>query len=281
MLQSKLAPASPVLRPYIWAYGITTGQVDSAPLVVPLPARPKQLLAFSLADPYCIHDPGSDHRETTPRVTVVGPQTHALPGLSIYGRIDHFTILFQPSGFHRMFGVPMTELTNTAYDAYGVIGSKIPSLEHELAETTSFAGRIRIIEAHFLRLLDCSGTPDPVAVAANCLFASNGTKRVAEMAAQSGLSQRQFERRFLDQVGISPKLYARIIRFNAAVDHKLQWRSDAWTRIANDHDFYDQMHLVRDCRAFTGECPSRLLARLEELPAFSTLFATAGRSKHE
>ena len=281
MLQSKLAPASPVLRPYLWAYGMTTGRVDSVPLVVPLPARPKQLLAFSLADPYCIHHPGSDHREATPRVAVVGPQTHALPGLSIYGRIDHFTIHFQPSGFNRLFGVPMTELTNAAYDAYGVIGFKIPNLEHELAETPGFAERIRIIEGHFIPMLACLGTPNPVAIAANCLFASNGVQRVAAMAAQSGLSRRHFERRFLEQVGIPPKLYARIIRFNAAVDHKLQWRSDAWSRIANDHDFYDQMHLVRDCRAFTGESPSRLLARLEGLPEFHTFFVTASRSKHE
>ncbi len=281
LLQSKLAPPSPVLRPYIWAYGMTTGRVDSVPLVVPLPARPKQLLAFSLADPYCMYHPGSDHHEAMPRVTAVGPQTHALPGLSIYGRIDHFTILFQPSGFNRLFGVPMTELTNAAYDAYGVIGSKIPSLEHELAETPGFAERIRIIEGHFIRMLPALGTPDPVAIVANFLFASNGIQRVEAMAARSGLSRRHFERRFLAQVGIHPKLYARIIRFNAAVDHKLQWRSDAWSRIANDHNFYDQMHLVRDCRAFTGESPSRLLARLEGLPEFHTLFATAGRSRHE
>ena len=281
MLQSKLAPASPFLRPYVWAYGMTTGQVDSVPLVVPLPARPKQLLAFSLGDPYCIYHPESAERVAAPRVAVVGPQTHALPGLSIYGKIDHFTVLFQPSGFNRLFGVPMTELTNAAYDAYGVIGSKIPNLEHELADTPGFADRIRIIEGYFIRMLPTPGTPNPVAIAANCLFANNGIQSVAAMATQSGLSRRQFERRFLAQVGIHPKLYARIIRFNAAVDHKLQWRTDAWSRIANDSGFYDQMHLVRDCRAFTGESPSRLLARLERLPEFHTLFATAGRSKHE
>ncbi|HEU5401216.1 MAG TPA: helix-turn-helix domain-containing protein [Terriglobales bacterium] len=281
MLQTKLAPASPMLRPYLWAYCMTTGQVDSAPLVVPLPARPKQLLAFSLGDPYCIHHPESGRRDATPRVAVVGPQTHALPGLSIYGRIDHFAILFQPSGFNRLFGVPMTELTNSAYDAYGVIGSKIPNLEHELADTPGFADRIRIIERHFIRMLAALETPDPVSIAANCLFASNGIQRVAAMAAQSGLSRRQFERRFLAQVGIHPKLYARIIRFNAALNHKLQWRSDAWSRIANDRGFYDQMHLVRDCRAFTGEAPSRLLARLDGWPNFHALFATESRSNHE
>ena len=122
---------------------------------------------------------------------------------------------------------------------------------------------------------------DPVAIAANSLFASNGIHRVSAMATDSGLSPRQFERRFLAQVGVPPKLYARIIRFNAALDHKLRCPSPAWSRIANDQDYYDQMHLVHDCRAFTGESPSRFLAHLEGLPAFHTFFATPNRARHE
>jgi AraC-like DNA-binding protein len=94
------------------------------------------------------------------------------------------------------------------------------------------------------------------------------------MASDSGLSPRQFERRFLAQVGVPPKLYARIIRFNAVLDHKLRWPSRAWSYIANHHDFYDQMHLVHECRAFTGESPLRFLAHLKGVPEFHTFFAT-------
>jgi AraC-like DNA-binding protein len=274
MLQTKIAPSSAVLRPYVWAYGMTTGKVGSVPLVIPLPARPKQLLTFSFADPYCIHCPGFDHSDASPRVTVVGPQTHARAGLSVCGRIDNFTIHFQPSGFNRLFGIPMTKLTDAAYDAYAVIGPEIPRLEQELGENPGFAERIHLIEERLIHMLGCHGTLDPVAIAANSLFASNGIHRVSEMATDSGLSPRQFERRFLAQVGVPPKLYARIIRFNAAVDHKLRWPSRSWSRIANDHDFFDQMHLVHDCRAFTGESPSRFLAHLEGVPEFHTFFAT-------
>ena len=179
---------------------------------------------------------------------MVGPQTHARPGLSVCGRIDNFTIHFQPSGFHRLFGIPMTELTDAAYDAHAVIGPEIPSLEQELGDTPGFAERIQLIEERLIRMLGRHVTLDPVAIAANSLFASNGIYRVSAMATHSGLSPRQFERRFLAQVGVPPKLYARIIRFNAALDHKLRCPSHAWSRIANDQDFYDQMHLVHDCR---------------------------------
>ena len=270
-----------MLRPYVWAYGMTTGRVDSVPLVIPLPARPKQLLTFFFADRYCVLRPGSGQSDASPRVTVVGPQTHSRAGLSVFGRIDNFTIHFQPSGFNRLFGIPMTELTDAAYDAHAVIGPEISTLEHELGDAPGFAERIQLIEKRLIRLLGCHGRPDPVAIAANSLFASNGIHRVSAMATDSGLSPRQFERRFLAQVGVPPKLYARIIRFNAALDHKLRYPSRAWSRIANDQDYYDQMHLVHDCRAFTGESPSRFLAHLDGLPAFHTLFATENRPRHD
>ena len=281
MLQTKMAPSSGVLRPYVWAYGMTTGRVDVVPLVIPLPARPKQLLTFSFADGYRALRSGSGQTDVTPRVAVVGPQSSARPGLSVFGRIDHFTIHFQPSGFNRLFGVPMTELADAAYDAHAVIGPEISTLEEQLGDTPSFVERIQLVEAYLTRLLQDHGHPDPVATAANSLFASHGIQRVSIMANDSGLSTRQFERRFLTHVGVPPKLYARIIRFNAVLDHRLRYPGRGWSRIASDHHYYDQMHLVRDCRAFTGESPSRFLAHLGGLPEFHTFYATANRPRRD
>ena len=161
MLQTKMMPSSPVLRPYVWAYGMTTGRVDSVPLVIPLPARPKQLLTFSFGDRYCIHRVGSDRSDASPGVTVVGPQTYARAGLSVCGSIDNFTVHFQPSGFNRLFGISMTELTDATYDAYAVIGPKIPSLEHELGDIPGFAERIQLIEERLVYMLRGDCMPDP------------------------------------------------------------------------------------------------------------------------
>ena len=281
MLKTKMAPSSAALRPYVWAYGMTTGRVDSGPLVVPLPARPKQLLTFFFADRYRILRLGYGDSDASPRVTVVGPQTHSRAGLSVVGRIDNFTIHFQPSGFSRLFGIPMTELTDAVCDAHAVIGPEISALEHELGDTPGFADRIQLIEKHLILLLGVDRRPDPVALAANSLFSSNGIHRVSAMASDSGLSLRQFERRFLAQVGVPPKLYARIIRFNAALDHKLRCPTFAWSRIATDQGYHDQMHLVHDCLAFTGESPSRFLAHLADLPEFHTLFAIENHPRHD
>lgn len=280
MLTTRMAPASERLRPYVWAYGTTAGRVDSTPLVIPLPARPKQLLQFFFADPFQILRPGSSRRDTSPGITVVGPQSCAQPGLSVCGRVDNFAIHFQPSGFNQLFGVPMTELTDAAFDARAVLGPDVSALERELGDATTFAERIRIAERHLVRLT-VDRRLDAVAIAANALFACNGVRSVSAMAADCGLSARQFERRFLAQVGMPPKLYARIIRFNAALDHKLHWPARAWSRIASDQEYFDQMHLVHDCQAFTGESPSRFLARLGSAPSFHAFYATERRVRRD
>lgn len=274
MLQTTMARPSAVLRPYVWAYGTIVGTIPSEPLRIPLPARPKQLLTFSFADPFRVLRPESHEAHPSPRVTVAGPQTYARAGLSAFGTIDNFTIHFQPAGFHRLFGIPMTELTDAAYDAYGVIGARLPRMEDELACAPGFGKRVEVAERCLIGMLDGHAGSDPIAFAANVLFRRGGLQGVSAMAAEVNLSSRQFERRFLAQVGVPPKLYARIIRFNAALDSKLRSPGHSWTRVSNEHEYYDQMHLLRDCRAFTGESPERFLARLAPLPAFHAFYAT-------
>ena len=76
-------------------------------------------------------------------------------------------------------------------------------------------------------------------------------------------AQRQFERRFQYQVGMRPKLYARIARFEAALDAKARARNKSWTEIAHEFGYHDQMHLVHDFGQFSGETPGTLLTELE------------------
>ena len=106
----------------------------------------------------------------------------------------------------------------------------------------------------------------------------HGIHRVAAMAAASGLSPRQFERRFLAQVGA-----AQALRSN----HQIQCRLGSQAPISQPClDLHRQRSellrsdaLADDCRAFTAESPARFLAQLEGLPAFHTFFATQNRAR--
>lgn len=94
-------------------------------------------------------------------------------------------------------------------------------------------------------------------------FAAAGRLLIPASAHRAGLSVRQFERRFTQQIGMRPKLYARIARFEAALNYKARSPAQNWTEIAHHFGYSDQMHLVHDFREFSGESPTTTLTQLE------------------
>jgi methylphosphotriester-DNA--protein-cysteine methyltransferase len=69
----------------------------------------------------------------------------------------------------------------------------------------------------------------------------------------------------MEQVGVSPKLYARIVRFETALDSKARSRVKSWTDVAHESGYYDQMHMVHDFEGLTGGTPTTILREVEML----------------
>jgi methylphosphotriester-DNA--protein-cysteine methyltransferase len=101
------------------------------------------------------------------------------------------------------------------------------------------------------------GSADPLVDEAARLLSRSSD--VGAAASQLGVSPRQLERRFKAHVGISPKYFARIRRFQR-VFPAMEEDSAGWVDAAADCGYYDQAHLIRDFRDFAGEPPSHLLA---------------------
>ena len=83
---------------------------------------------------------------------------------------------------------------------------------------------------------------------------ADGDIKIADLASEHGLSLRQFERKFKEFAGINPKLYSRVVRFQAATRHKLEGIRDL-TEIAYASGYYDQSHFIKDFRQFSGYTP--------------------------
>jgi AraC-like DNA-binding protein len=254
--------ASPVaaLRDYVRNFQQRQADVGGCAIIYPIAARPEQFLEFYLREPYLVRSCDSGLTRIAPPAVVVGPGTCRRVELVLQGRFDVFTIHFQPSGFHGLFGVPMWELADQAYEARAVIGPFISEVEQKLADASNFDERIRITTAFLLRYA-ASRVPDAVAAAANGIFRNYDVLRVCQAAKSADLSVRQFERRFCQQVGVAPKLFARIVRFHRALHAKLSHTERAWTDIAYEFGYFDQMHMVHDFRLFSGESPTRFFAR--------------------
>jgi AraC-like DNA-binding protein len=162
--------------------------------------------------------------------------------------------------------MPMDEFADQAFEARSVIGPKLGNFEQRLACASSIGERAWLATAFLLECLAERSGGDAVAAIANRFLSERGALGVGDAATEAGLSVRQFERRFSEQVGVPPKLYARVVRFNAALEAKMSTPRRPWTDIAHDFGYYDQMHMVRDFKDFAGKNPTTFIRRLDAMP---------------
>jgi methylphosphotriester-DNA--protein-cysteine methyltransferase len=93
----------------------------------------------------------------------------------------------------------------------------------------------------------------------NRLFRSDGRARIRTLAVETGVSQKHLIHLFRAQVGLPPKRYARIVRFNSLLRRLAAEARADWADLAAKYGFYDQAHFVRDFREFTGTTPTDFL----------------------
>ena len=102
----------------------------------------------------------------------------------------------------------------------------------------------------------------PIRQASQKLHAAGGQLRLDDLAAQSNLSQRQFERRFKYWVGVSPKGYARLIRHEAAREWLFHNPNHDLVALAQNYGYTDQSHFTHEFTLFTGRTPSQYAAHV-------------------
>ena len=194
---------------------------------------------------------------------LVGAKTHRHVNLCLRGRVDAFTIAFRPGGIAALFGVPARELTDLDFDAFDVLGGAIHSFRDQLGEQTGIAERARIADRFLCaRLAEFSHSSAAIA-AARMIHRCNGSIQIAQLAGHAGLGIRQFERRFRHEIGVAPKLYARIVRFEAALRLKSAQPESRWSEIAYSLGYFDQMHMIHDFRHLSDETPTTIADQLD------------------
>lgn len=265
MLHTQFRGPSPGLGAFVRFYTQREVRISGAAVVHPVPARTCPMLGFELCDSLTVRDEYTQIHRTSPKTVLVGLQTHRRLEMHLMGNLQSFYIMFRPEGFHRLFSVRMDEITDGDYEAHSVLGSFIPQVRDRLGECTSFEERVSLVEKLLMqRALQAPGL-DGVCAAASRILQAGGQAAIPVLADEAGLSVRQFERRFIRQVGVRPKLFTRMARFEAALERKARFVSASWTEVAQEFGYYDQMHMVHDFAEFTGGTPSQTLAQLETL----------------
>ena len=222
----------------------------------PFPPLPEQGLYFYIKDRMEVEYKATQKKETLSHCIVVGPQ---IKGLNI--TLGHHHLLlkvgFQPGGLNRFLGIPMTELLQKeAFDATELLGNEIMEVNEQLQEAISFCQMKNIVENYLLKHLNRLKQTLPIDFLLPLLIKEGGLVKIDKLASHACLSTRQFERVFLQRIGLPPKYFSRLVRFANAWVIKEKQPSISWIKIAYECGYFDQMHLIRDFKEFAGFNPS-------------------------
>ena len=171
---------------------------------------------------------------------------------------------FRPGGAFSFLGTPVTELSDRHVDLEDLWGPGAGRLRSRLCEAPTVRRQFRIMEQELFNRWQRSPGRHPAIGAALRLFGPSGTRSSTRDAARElGLSQRRFIQLFARNVGLTPKLLCRILRFQHARILAENARQDAdWAGTAIASGYYDQSHLIRDFQDLSGLTPSEYLRQL-------------------
>jgi AraC-like DNA-binding protein len=187
-------------------------------------------------------------------------------------RAETMGVRFRPGCAYVFFPCPLVAVTDRAVSLDDLWGAQARDLWEQLAAAPGDAARANLIERALMERLSRVAPDRVTACAIGELVRSAGRASIGAIAARAGVTTRHLQRRFDAHVGASPKVLARILRFQNTLRRR-QPRPDGgtdWVRIAVECGYSDQSHLIRDYTAFAGETPASLLAAEGELSSYFT-----------
>ena len=178
-------------------------------------------------------------------------------------------IRLQPAGARLLLGLPMHELTDVRIDLAQIWTREAEQLIDAVACEDDIAGRLQVVEQFLLQKIANVRSKSDAAIThgVGMLQSTDGHLSVDALAVGCGLSARQLERRFLNEVGISPRLLASIFRFRRVFDLLEQEPSGRWVSAAIGAGYFDQAHMIRDFKRFAGQQPQAFYRSLNGLSA--------------
>lgn len=230
------------------------------------PPIPEHSLYFYPRDPLTVHARDRGTTFTCEPSIIIGPQVERV-NLSL--GYDHLVIRvgFHPGGLHRLLHLPLHELVDYTCPSQDFLGGDIREINERLAIVTDFTEMKQVVEGFLLRYLYKTKPEIHFDKAMRALLKAGGNLSIDYLAKESCLSTRQFERTCKERIGLSPKLFSRIIRFSKAYRMREANPTLRWTAIAHATGYFDQMHFIRDFKVFAGVTPSAVDKELAQTPS--------------
>jgi AraC-like DNA-binding protein len=228
--------------------------------------RPEQALTFLTKGYLNIVNLKTGQTHKSPSVSICGQQTsrynYYLPAEYLMLRIN-----FHPGALYRLFRVPVSEFTNSWFDAELVASSEIKKVNERLVNCLKYGDMIDVAESYLkTKIKNLKDHPHPIDNVASEILEDPSRFSMAWLASQACLSYRQFDRKFIERNGISPKLFNRIIRFFKAYKYKESHKGQTWIDIALQFGYTDYQHMSKDFQEFTHGSPNQWIEEYNQSP---------------
>jgi AraC-like DNA-binding protein len=172
-------------------------------------------------------------------------------------------VVLEPAAGFLLLGHPMDELA----ERHAGLGTLVPEallrpLQDDLPEAGTAQGRAAAVQSFLLSLLRRSSprsAPHPaVRAMLDRILRQRGASLIEPLVREVGISRRQIERLFLQQVGLGPKRFSALVRFDAVLRRLPEADRSSWADLALDAGYADQPHLIREFTRHAGMSPGRL-----------------------
>ncbi len=193
------------------------------------------------------------------RAWVSGMQSNYI-SISAESGSEMMIIQFLPGGSFPFLKIPVNELQDIVIDAELILGNKFIELRDRINETNEIKRKFDIVEYWFLKKYEEKFEPDDVIkLTIDKIKRNPSVENLQIIRDSTGYSQKQFIHIFKKYVGLTPKLYQRIVRFNHVLTEIKTFNYANWTSLALDCGYYDQAHFIREFREFSGFNPAKYL----------------------
>lgn len=264
-IYEKHYPPTQALAPFVYEYVYRSISIpDGMTMVRDMPLRVFSSIDFFLGDPFETRDMHTGKTLPFVRCGIRGPRTFTKYTIDLRGNFISFSIRLRHGGLYRLLAIPADELRDQSIDAMTVLPGYFAEIQAQLNSSLDMAACVALIEPYLLRLAtDQKKSIRPSAAVSELVSKIENAwapSSISDLSDKIFLSRRQLERNFIREIGTTPKLFSRMIRFTHMLTYKDKFPNVNWANLAYEFHYADQMHLVRDFREFLGVPPSRFLA---------------------
>jgi len=195
--------------------------------------------------------------ESKPVASICGTVKKGKP-IPFEADVQYFGARFLPGAAEKLLGCPLDEFTDQEIGLEDVLSCS-RGLINQVNSAANFKDRIKVFEKYQTAHLRALGLPFLVSSVLDKINSTSGDIRIQELADETGYSARHINNQFRKHIGISPKLFTRIVRFHRSFNEIRRSTQLDFAFLAEDSGYYDQAHFINEFREFALRTPSQFV----------------------